>query len=950
MLTEFILSASLILPGYWILTLGRIKVHGNIERLSISYILSLAIMFILLYSGGILKNFKLSSFLFLAIFVFSFIHLLTSFLIKITRSPRPFKNQALLRISMEKLIIIILTIGLISVYAVFLSSRAILDSDVVQEYLPTSREIMRTNCFTYSNGYDYNILLKPIGVSVLYAWTYVVTGSEFFEAFRLMPLIPTIMLILLNYAIAASSTKSKTTGIVSTAVFLVLPFHDRALLYNAFYPDMFYYPLIFATTYFLIEYSRTKRSSLLLWTGIGLGVAGLLKAQTIYVFLAYLLTLLVLEIKSLKKLSIALCCLAPFYILIPSIMASSFRNGRFQLFIPSFTETQCVLLLFLSMLSGVCFYVTVYRRSLNVKIGSPMIKRLVKSGVLLLMPFVMLTSFWYVNNLLRFGTFIWTSSIGLQNYDWAIEVLKSMETPQPIADVWHYLVYFVFIFVDPAVMGYVMLIPFLIGSFFVLKKMPKNFSIFLFFETILVVVIFSAVVVSLPSALGYNPRDIFVLAPLITTLTAAGIIFSVSNFDKTKEKFKKIFASLLLVAYFGLLSYIHSVLVWNTGDRTTMIGYFTSSLGRIVGLTLQQTSFQLAYSERVFFVSDNLLKIISLSLIVAIPVFVLVICNIFKVVTRVTVRFHVSLCPKKLQVFVSGIFAIFLLLSILILPRAEILLVQGGCREIKENQLKQYYRVFYELMASTENNLNGSILTFNSPDGLIYYLYEVKIIDLKYPANLAFLKDCLLSKSSYETVKKLKLLGISYLLINPSLTEGLDASLNFSISKITQDCELALLSRRLGDWKLYTLGPYSIEKTLIPLSGWLVAPEHTNASYNFTSNGSNIFLQLNPKGSDSRVTIFKTNAPKLNLSDYDYVVIKLQASNNSILLLRFFLDDGSSFDVAYWASPYILMTTPFDLKPYSSKTLRGDVYIGLKSSDGISTTNISEISFVKIKG
>ncbi|MDI6846750.1 MAG: hypothetical protein QMD23_01240 [Candidatus Bathyarchaeia archaeon] len=163
--------------------------------------------------------------------------------------------------------------------------------------------------------------------------------------------------------------------------------------------------------------------------------------------------------------------------------------------------------------------------------------------------------------------------------------------------------------------------------------------------------------------------------------------------------------------------------------------------------------------------------------------------------------------------------------------------------------------------------------------------------------------------------------------------------------------EFAILSKSFGSWKLYTLGPYAVEKTLIPPLGWSIDTRYTNASFNLNSTEYGISLYLEATDINSRVTIRHLDVPKLNLSDYDYVLVDLKGSDNAKVLIRFFLDDGSSFDVAYWRDLYTLISIPCDVSPYFNKTLRGDAYIGLKSSDGTpSSIHILQIAFIKVKG
>jgi hypothetical protein len=132
----------------------------------------------------------------------------------------------------------------------------------------------------------------------------------------------------------------------------------------------------------------------------------------------------------------------------------------------------------------------------------------------------------------------------------------------------------------------------------------------------------------------------------------------------------------------------------------------------------------------------------------------------------------------------------------------------------------------------------------------------------------------------------------------------------------------------------------------IPLSGWQMDPLYTNAPYVLNSNPSSLYLELDATNTNSRVTIFNLDIPKLSLSDYAYINTTVSGTGNARILLRFFLDDGTGFDVVWWQSAATLNAIEFDLTPYAGRTLN-QVYVALMSSDGTQANiTITQIEFV----
>lgn len=90
-----------------------------------------------------------------------------------------------------------------------------------------------------------------------------------------------------------------------------------------------------------------------------------------------------------------------------------------------------------------------------------------------------------------------------------------------------------------------------------------------------------------------------------------------------------------------------------------------------------------------------------------------------------------------------------------------------------------------------------------------YYLPGINIIDLEIPANLAFLKDSLLTPNPEERVSKLLNLGIKYFLFTPEYIEKLDSVLNSSIGEIAENPEFAIQIESFGGWILYEVGLFN---------------------------------------------------------------------------------------------------------------------------------------------
>ena len=949
MLLEVILPISLLAPGAAIQMNLTHKLTSTIERFVLSYTFSLVLLFGVLYIGAITFSFYLSSLLILVIALGSTIYLLFSYLIHSTM------ENPLSKISKSEMVGILSIGSLIFVCIAVLSLRPILDSDVAQFYLPIAREIARSNGFSYSTGFDYNILLKPMGVSVLYAWVYAIDGSLISEAFRLLPVIPLLVMSGCVYTIAKEVTQSKEAAILSMIVFAVIPFQDRFLLYNAFYPDTFYYPLIFTSILFTIKYTKNHDWRYLLYTGIALGVGGLLKAQTIYFVIAMLAIIFFFD-SGWNRFNLVVCAIVPFTILLPNLLIETIRGRGLFLSLEGLSVETLPLFLFLSIVLVVA-YLGLSRLGFNPGYtDSTGLKRVISRGLIVIIPVLLISSLWYVTNLLRFGSLISTSSIDLPNYEWALDIIDSTNPTPPSINLSNYFVFFGFMFLDPAVLGYIWSVVLFVGCYVFVKLKTDGLGTLAMISLLFATILFSQVIYTIPSVgvPTYNPRDIFVLAPILCILASIGILHLTQMKEESLSNRDSIgWTSLGLVAFYGFLGYIHSVVMWfaNLFSPTSLPSNLFASLTSIFGLTLRDTSFQISATDRVPFPLENASSIVLLSIVGGIPILVLLVSK-----TRIREYLQnlmnidlVSFFRRKIGILESRktlelILKSFLILAVILGPRG-VLFFQGGILSVTSSSLESTYSGLQDL---GEYDVGG-ILTYRAPDGLPYYLPENQIIDFRWAANIAALKDTLTLDNPIEVAEGLRDKGITHLLLNPILIGGLDIVLNNTFSKLTSDIALTYVVHTFRGWVLYKLGPFSVERTIYSSLTWNISSRWTNASYSLSTNETGVHLGLYPNRDTSRVTIFSEDLPNLLLSDYDLVHVNVSGSSNARILVRLFLNDSSGLDIAYWIDPVQTNNAMVSLASFGDRMLGGDIFIGLVSSDG-EPSNISfiEITFIKL--
>jgi hypothetical protein len=100
----------------------------------------------------------------------------------------------------------------------------------------------------------------------------------------------------------------------------------------------------------------------------------------------------------------------------------------------------------------------------------------------------------------------------------------------------------------------------------------------------------------------------------------------------------------------------------------------------------------------------------------------------------------------------------------------------------------------------------------------------------------------------------------------------------------------------------------------LSLIDWVMDPENTNSLYVLNSTDTNLYLENNATDINSKVTIAKLDWLKLDLLKYAYIDLTVEGSSNALILMRFFLENGNSFDVVHWQDTNTMNNLNYDLR------------------------------------
>jgi hypothetical protein len=791
-------------------------------------------------------------------------------------------------------------------YFYILSIKGIFDWDAIGQYLPFGRRIYETDRIPIS-AYDFEPVVGPSGISVLYGWIFSLGGSPYDESFRLFPIIFLLVTILIVYALGRDFG-SKRKAQIGVIVFAFLPMHDAILFFASYYPDLCYGALILAV-FFLLQRGITKQQhkyAYYLLGGVAFGLSILMKLQAVYFVPAILFVLIIfLKNRRLRLVLSYLSVLLLFFIFVSFV----WPDTKFFFSLPIVSQVLGLLFIFGAT---TCAFVAMegYIKASQIKQVSFI--RILASAAAFFGTAIPIAALWFLRNVLLTGSLVWNFKMDIPNRPWALGFLSSVQSSTPSNTILTFLLSLILIPFTVYVLGTMWLVPKLAGLFQQIRAKKKTLllilwtvgywlgyflSVFHHFEVYVV-----------------NPRDFFVFAPFFSLFAAFGLTYIVEHF--TKKHIDSL--TLYLLCSFGLFSLTQSMLMSN---------YSSVAFGRLV------TVFQLPE-----------FTITSLSLL---PGLLLIVAGVTVAIIAVLIVLRASAknWPRK-------ILPIVLMFSLLVAPYLWITYEfgNGNVYAFGENQLKPLFGGLFTEVAPylEEHGNNGDVVLMVESYPLQYYLHKnITVLALSVPSDLAAFRSVIESDNLSVVFNSLREIGVRYFLCSkgssPLTVKLSTASL---LLDIIQDPRYVVLDRSFSSWTLYELmgtGKLSIVQGWMDdsFSNWNYTEAYSTvgAYYDFSSDGT--VATINVAG-NSRANFKYGEMPRINITEYPYIAYRVKGSSNARWLLRLYAENGQiCYDFPYWQTPTTYWST-FILNmaetPLRGKLLDPGADLAVKSADNDSAT------------
>jgi len=264
-----------------------------LEKLTFSLVLSstMTILALTLYGVIIPEGFKIFS---LVLFTLAVLTTLGTSLFY-RKDIKSFLRLNLLEVrnTISDPIKLLFLVALITYFAktlLFLIYKPIIDPDVINSYLPFARSTFLADHIPLKDFFSGRpITIPPVGGFILYAWSYALTGSIFSESFRLIPLPFIVGNVALVYLIGRKAL-GKKIALLSSIIFMFLPFQDESLFLTSYYPDLIFLFFCLFFLYLLIKVFWETKKALsnniyLFLIGLSIAITFLLKLQAIFLYL-----------------------------------------------------------------------------------------------------------------------------------------------------------------------------------------------------------------------------------------------------------------------------------------------------------------------------------------------------------------------------------------------------------------------------------------------------------------------------------------------------------------------------------------------------------------------------------------------------------------------------------------------------------------------------------------